>query len=140
MVNLPARVQEQFPAASAKIANIPKVTPEVMMIVYLDEIAGRLAELQDALTEITAEGYLQSVKLNVSDSPVRFPFSAKHFSLYNDGASAVYVLGHDGKPLSRDAELNKSGHLNIDFQTKRSRSFWFVCSSGGSATVRVFTW
>ena len=40
MDNLPTRVQEQFPAATSKLATTPKVTPEVMMIVYLDEIAG----------------------------------------------------------------------------------------------------
>ena len=139
MVNLPTRLQEQFPAASAKIANIPKVTPEVMMIVYLDEIAGRLAELQDALAEITAEGYLKSATLPVTEEPTRVPIYARHFSLYNNGTNSIYILQHDGKPL-KEAEIKKDGHFNLDFQTKRHRDFWIVCASGGTATVRIFTW
>ena len=138
--NLTTNLDRTLPQAATRLQQIPKVTPEVMMIVYLDEIAGRLSELQDTLAEVTAEGVLQGVSLTVRDEPMLFPIVARHFSLKNDGSSSIYLLQNKGKPLSRDAEIKDKGEINLDFGTRRQRDFYLVCSSGETATVRIFTW
>ena len=138
--SLTTNLDKNLPSAAGRIASMPKVTPEVMMIVYLDEIAGRLAELQDALTEVTAEGFLSGKSISVTDNPVRIPIVARHLSLYNDGADSIYILQLKGKPLAGDAEIKKNGQFSLDFQTRKARNFYLVCASGETATVRVFTW
>ena len=138
--SLTTNLDKTLPAAASRLAAVPKVTPEVMMIVYLDEIAGRLAELQDQLAEVTAEGFLNGRAISVTDNPVHIPIVARHLSVQNDGADSIYMLQYKGKPLSGDAEIKKNGSLNLDFQTRKRRSFYFVCASGETATVRIFTW
>lgn len=129
------------PDAGKRLAATPKVTPEVMMIVYLDEIAGRLAELQEQLAAVTSEGRLESYELNITGSPTRLPIYARHISIHNDGTNDVYILPERGTPISgSEAPIKKSGQVSLDLQTRRPRSFWLVCNSGETATVRIFTW
>lgn len=134
------RLNTSLPQAAAKLAGMPKVTPEVMMIVYLDEIAGRIAELQETISDITREGELTSYSLNITASPTKIPLTCRYFSLHNDGASSIYVFQSKMKPLSRDAEIKISGELKLDFGIVRQRDFYIVCASGGSATIRIFIW
>jgi len=132
-------LNQKLPSAASRLSQIPKVTPEMMMIVYLDEIAGRLAELQDTWSEFLAEGDLQSRKYSVTDSPTRIFVNASYLSLHNDGSDSIYLLTEKGQPLG-ESEIKKNGSLNLDFKTKKVRMFHLVCASGETATVRTFTW
>ena len=138
--DLASNLERTLPTAASRLAAMPKVTPEVMMIVYLDEIAGRLADMQDKLEEITSEGFLEGKQISVTDNPVFIPVFARHFSLHNAGTDSIYLLQLKAKPLSNDAPIVKDGQINLDFQTKKRRGFWLVCGSGETATVRIFTW
>ena len=133
------KLNRHLPAAAGRLANMPKVTPEMMMIVYLDEIAGRLAELQDTLSDFMAEGNLNSSIYSVTDNPVKIPTVCSNLSLHNDGANFAYLLSDKGKPMS-EAPIRSGGDLSLDFKTKKLRIFYLVCNSGETASVRVFTW
>ena len=138
--SLTSNLDRALPTAAGRLAALPKVTPEVMMIVYLDEIAGRLAELQDTMAEMNAEGDLKHHYLTIPSEPVRIPLLCRHFSLHNDGPNSVFVMQHPGKPFSNDASVEKDGELNLDFGTRRQRSFWLVCNATETASVKIFTW
>ena len=138
--NLTTNLDKSLPAAASRLSVMPKVTPEIMMIVYLDEIAGRLAELQEQLAEVTAEGYFQGNEHPVTDNPSPVYILAKGMTIHNDGTNSVYMLSHKGKPLSNDAEIKKNEELDLDFGTRRRRTFYLVCASGETAAVRIFTW
>jgi len=138
--NITQNLNNSFPEAAQKLAAIPKVTPEVMMIVYLDEIAGRLAELQDAIAEITAEGEVKGHTVAVSDRAIMIPIMAKHISIRNNGDYSIYINQDKTSPDSTTAPLRKNATINIDFMTKRPRFIYLLCASGETATVDYFTW
>ena len=140
LTNITQNLTKSFPNVSSKLAAIPKVTPEVMMIVYLDELAGRVAEVQDTLAEVLAEGTLKGVAINISDSPQIIPIIARHISIRNNGPNSVYVNQDKTKPMSGDAPIRINTALSIDFQTSRPRILYFICATGETAQVDYFTW
>ena len=140
LAKITQNLTKSFPDVSSKLAAIPKVTPEVMMIVYLDEIAGRLAELQDTLAEVTTEGTLRGVALTINDRPQIIPILARHISVRNNGPNSVYVNQNKTKPGSNDAPIRINSSISIDFQTSRPRILYFICDVSETAQVDYFTW
>jgi len=136
--DLTPNLNSTLPVAATRLSKMPKVTPELMMIVYLDEIAGRLAELQEQMASMTADGYLNSAVYAVTDEPVRVAFVAMYLSLHNDGPDEVYLLNAKGKPMVTDACIKRGGEVKIDLKTKRQITYYLVCNSGETASVRFY--
>ena len=136
--DLTTKLNTTLPSAATKLKNMPQVTPEVMMIVYLDEIAGRLAELQAQMASMTAEGYLHSAVYAATDEPIGVAFVAMYLSLHNDGPNEVYLLNARGKPMVTDACIKRGGELKIDLKTKRQVTYYLVCNTGETASVRFY--
>ena len=131
------RLNLSLPGAAAKIQEMGKVTPEIMMIIYLDEIAGRLGELQEKLIP---QGNLQPHTLSVTDSPQSIGgqdwMSA---TLYNDGDYDVYLFDQYQMPrVGYDAPIKNGEGINIDFRSRVGTGKFIVCAPGESATVRIF--
>ena len=122
------------------MASIPKVTPEVMMIVYLDEIAGRLGELYELQEKQTAEGWLRSGSHSVSEEPLKFVVAGRYMSLHNEGANPFYLMQRKGKPIAGEAPIRAAGEFNLDMGTRGVRSFWMVCDAGLTTTVSSYIW
>ena len=133
-------LDKNLPNASARLGQIPQVTPEVMMIVYLDEIAGRQAELLEEFSKLTTDGELKSYVFNITDKPFLFVFIAKQITLHNNGTDAIYILPRKGKPSGGEASISRNGELSLDMNIRRSRKFWLVCDTGQTATVKIHTW
>ena len=140
MVTELSNLNQKLPEAAAKLAGMPRVTPEVMMIVYLDEIAGRLAEIQDKLDDLNQEGELNSFSLSITSRPTTIPLFCRYLSLRNDGPDSIYVFQSKMRPLSIDSQIKLNGELKLDFGTVKRRVFYIICSSGATATVRMFVW
>ena len=127
-------------SASALLAKLICPTAEEAVLLYLKEIVERLVRLEELTAETVNEGFLEQAKLGITDSPTKFSFNARHFSLRNDGTNEMYMMQFEGNPLSKDTYIDKNEQVNFDFGTKRRRTFWLVCNEDETATVRIFTW
>lgn len=119
----------------------PRLDPFQMMVIQLDEIAGRLADQ-------TAQGSMRSKSFTVSTDwyPLIAGWSA--VTIYNDGTASVYVRlrneqGQDTPWAEGEAPLKSGENLAIDLRGKKQASeegaptIWFICQSG-TAAMRVF--
>lgn len=119
----------------------PRLSPEQMQIVLLDEIAARLQDL-------TAKGQLSSYSVTVGTSwhPIIGGWISS--TLFNDGDSDVYVrLRNDvgkGSPWEEgEAPVKKGEHINIDLKGRKVKTeggvpeVWLICQTG-TASVRIF--
>jgi len=116
-----------------------KVTPEVFQSIMLDEIAGRLAKIQEHLEKQVASGYVVSTSVSVTDEPIEVNLGVwVKATLFNDGDDGVYVYNTRQMPNTRDAALKKGDSLPIDKGERTTDRFYLVCKSGETATVRIF--
>jgi len=132
------------------------VSPDVLQVIYLDEIAGRLEELGE-LTK--ALGYLvQRMEAQMEKAPVGVmrPFDktitgdtivrwdliddvgrpCTMATIYNDGDDDVYVCLND----LRDGfqKVKKSESLPFDFHGNALiQRFFFKSTAGGEAALRI---
>ena len=130
------------PIATPKgLRHIPAgVTPEVMQIILLDELVGRLEEAKDLLEDMTTDGILESQLLNVTDRKTEFvPKSPlKSFTAFNNGPSAVRISVNEYQEQLADVPPTNSGEtLSVDAKKHTIRGIYFICSSGLTATVYV---
>ena len=133
-----------------------KVTPEVLQIIYLDEIASRLADLQATMeslelrvldvheiqkAEIT-EGILEGAEINVTDQLKSVQRESGYkdkwyeMTIFSDGADDVYVSSVEtrhGKPLI----IKDTDQLKLTAKTGTKKTVWVWCKKGESATIRV---
>ena len=112
--------------------------PEVMMIILLDEIAGRLAEQKQFLDDTVAEGRVVPATIPVTDMPVEDKlenwFSLHYFS---DGPDGVYILSSGAKPSLLDAPIKKGEQVTIQRgQKAKYQEVWLSCLEGKTASVR----
>lgn len=133
-----------------------KVTPEALQIIYLDEIASRLADLRATMeslelrvldvhetqkAEIT-EGILEGAEINVTDQlkSVLRVSGYKHkwyeITIFNDGADDVNIssAGSKHKHLST---FKMGDQLKISAKKGSKKTLWVWCNKGESATIRV---
>ena len=128
-----------------------KVSPEAMQVMLLDEIAGRLGDVEQRLVEQNdriehirqempraADGYTDDMTIQVSDSvkpiPLSVPFSSCQFN--NDGPSPVFI-GVNKQP-GMVTPLNAGEQTSIDMREPKIKELYFVCAQGLTASVRVF--
>lgn len=130
------RIRKVSPNAAAKMEQLD-MPLEGQMIVYLDEIAGRLAELQEKLIP---QGSVRSLIVSVTDSPQGLGGTDWVSAvLYNDGPDNIYLFDDYQMPrVGFDAPIKPGEGLPIDFHARIGKGKWVVCDSGESATARVF--
>lgn len=129
----------------------PRLSPDQMMVYYLDEIAGRLADQ-------AGEGKLESKQFTVATTWYILETAWTAATIYNDGDSDVYIRLDDmssnpweegeaplkkgeSLPLRMGARLHKPLPQEGDSFAIPLRSgsplLCFICQTG-TATVRVF--
>jgi len=109
--------------------------PEVMMVILLDEIAGRLAEIRE---NTVAEGRVVPATISVTDMPVKDKLE-KWFSVsyVNDGPDPAYILSSGVKPSLLDAPLKIGDQINVQRKQKaEEQEVWLSCLAGQSASCR----
>ena len=116
-----------------------KVTPEVFQSIMLDEIAGRLASIQDHMEKQVPAGFIVSTSVSVTDEPTEVNLGVwNKATLFNDGPDDVYVYNVRQLPDTIDAPLKKGDSLPIDKVERTTDRVYPVCLSGETATVRIF--
>jgi len=117
----------------------PRLTPEQMMVVYLDEISGRLADQ-------IAKGQLSSKSFTVGTDWYPLVTGWMSVTIYNDGAADLYIRLNDniGLPWEEgEAPLKSDENLVIDLKGRKpkvegsSPVIWLICKAG-TAAVRIF--
>ena len=116
--------------------NSGKVTQEVLQSILLDEIAGRLAKIQEHLEKQVPEGNIFPIGLIANTTPQKIvlTFSA---TIFNDGAADIYILDRNRTLDSSDQPLKVSEGLEIDHREKGQYEHW-IATAAGTATVRIF--
>ena len=130
------RIRKVSPNAAARVEQLD-MPLEGVLIVYLDEIAGRLGELQEKLI---SQGSLRSIIISVTDSPQGLGGTDWVSAvLYNDGPDNIYLFDDYQMPrVGFDAPIKPDEGLPIDFHARIGGSKYVVCAPGESATARVF--
>lgn len=132
----------------------PRLPPEQLMVVYLDEIASRLADQ-------AAEGKLQSKSFTVGTNWYTLETAWMAVTIFNDGDNDVYIRLDDMSTYpwqEGEAPLKANENIRIDLGARGypgippeqeegkprvlplrhgSPVLCFICQSG-SAAVRVF--
>lgn len=119
--------------------NLTKVSPEILQVILLDELTGRIAEY---LSDRTSNGYIQTWG---SDSPLtitdeleefKMDYPAQSGAISNDGATNdVYVWINS--TMRRKHKIKPSETFNINLETHKLNCLWLKCDKGGSTTVRI---
>ena len=111
--------------------------PEVLLFITLDEIAGRLGELQQHFSDMVADGLFETKTFTVGTEDVEVNHTFLGFSLFNDGTADIYVVNERGRNITNnDAPLVSGEKLSVDLKKKKHRVFWLKTLSG-TATVRM---
>ena len=133
-----------------------KVTPEALQIIYLDEIASRLAGLQATMESLELrvldvhetqkaeiiEGLLEGAEINVTDqlkSVLResgYKDKWYEITIFNDGLNNINISSTRSKH-TRFLILKKSDQIKLTAKTGTKRTVWVWCNKGESATIRV---
>lgn len=116
-----------------------RLSPDQLTTMKLFEIADRLSDMQDHQRDTVADGGLVPKVVPVTDEPTELLLGRwLSMTVYNDGASAVAIFFNYTKPTSLDAMLASGENLNIDKKTKKPQKVYLCCSSGNSASVRMW--
>lgn len=119
----------------------PRLTPDQMIVYYLDEIAGRLADQ-------VAQGLLSSKTFTVGTDWYPLIVGWSSCTIYNDSDADVYVRLHNDTGLDTpwaegEAPLKSGENLSIDLRGKKPKTeegtppIWFICETG-TANMRIF--
>lgn len=118
-----------------------KVTPEVIMVQYLDELAGRLKDIHDTEERTRPQGLLQEFAYNVDhEIEVRCTPPWFSFTVFNDGPAAIVVDVNRLIPVNPfRAPLYDGDRLTIDFkEAKILKVFLQPFVAGANGNVRVY--
>lgn len=119
----------------------PRLSPEQMQIVLLDEIAGRLADQ-------ISKGLMNSKSFTVGTDWYPLIGGWVSATIYNDGDADVYIrlrneTGQDTPWAEGEAPLKKGENLSLDLSGKKHKTeegtptIWLICQAG-TADIRVF--
>lgn len=122
-----------------------RVPPEAFLAVQLDEIAGRLADIHEAIQRQVPEGLKEEVEVEVEGTtlvPVRARIIKPPYfraSVFNDGPDNVYVLLNKEKAEAyRQSPLKEGDKLDIDTTEGKIHALFFACESEDkTASIRV---
>jgi hypothetical protein len=115
-----------------------KVTPEAMMLIYLDEIAGRLGELQEKLIPT---GKMQALVLAVTDQPQLIGGSDWMSATIRNDSEDYNIYLFDDFQFPRpgyDAPIKPGEALLVDFRSRTGGWKYIVCAAGETAAARIF--
>jgi len=123
-------------------ASVAAVEPKVIQTVLLDEIAGRLAEIQEFLSRTEPRGLVAEWEEKVGWDVVRidfveeFPYTPLFSAtFYNQGLSRVYVAINEG--LSTPFYLEPEDRQVIDFKFPKLRLASAWCDVGEETVLKV---
>jgi len=141
-----------------------KVTPEVLQVVYLDEIAGRLEDLNsdlgkkitlmktvldsvdkriggisDYLDSTSYEGDILIVKKVITGGTGNKKISCNktwfEYTLFNDGPDDVFI--ESSKKAMTDTGITNGDQITAKSKKGSSKPVWVRCVKDETATVRV---
>ena len=122
-----------------------KITPDIMMVIYMDEMVGRLADLDNKINNIqqlmnqeTTDGTLDSVEIAIiGGSKTEISIHKKWFeyTLFNDGPDPVYIVSE--KREVSDVPINMGDQVAGKAKRGSTKSVWVRCDNGENATVRA---
>jgi len=130
------QIRQSSPNAAARIEQLD-VPLDAAMFILMDELVGRVAELQKSLIP---GGHLRSIIISVTDAPqVLGETDWVSAVLYNDGPSNVYLFDEYQMPrVGYDAPIKPNEGLPVDFRARIGKGKYVVCAPGESAEARVF--
>lgn len=130
------RIREASPSAAARIEQLD-VSLEAAMFILMDELVGRVAELQEKLIP---QGLIQSKIISVTDTPQLLGETDWVSAvLYNDGPNGIYLFDEYQMPrVGFDAPIKVNEGLPVDFRATIGKGKWVVCAPGESAEARAF--
>ena len=115
-----------------------KISPEAMQTILLDEISGRLADLNTEIRSQAPKGdfYSLPVLVGTDGQQVTIFYSV---TLYNDGNDDIYVLKDYNRSIdfSSDAPLHKGESIAIDMKRQTTKNIWLK-TPNTTAFVRIF--
>jgi len=145
---LPPAVVASFPAVVSKGARqVPAdITPEIMQIILLDEIAGRQEETEAHLARLRAleddrspEGLTDEIEISV-DSTLKEVLTTDNWqsiSITNDGPDTVRIKINLNTTAIRWKKLKIDEIYEVNFHEHKIKKLFLVCDLGQTATLRV---
>ncbi len=125
---------------SKKLSEKAKVSPEVLQLIYQDEIAGKIGDLLDLIKSERPQGLTPQHQLTIMTylefmcSPPWFAFT-----LFNDGPDPVYMNVNRVTPINPvTPPLNKGESLTVDMKTAKIEKLFFQTVAGQTANIRLF--
>jgi len=118
-------------------------SPEALlgaMLMYLDEIAGRLGEMQELLLSEIPEGKVKGVSWTVTEKVERIslPRSMITVNLINDGPDSIFWNLDPLEAMSGTwLELKNTESRTIDGKVPKFSELWVRCNKGETAQLRV---
>lgn len=117
-----------------------KVSPAVIQVIYLDEIAGLLFEQLERMEEAENEGVLDTISVTINvplfEMPVKDWYSA---SFFNDGPNPVFVdVNNDGNVRGFGTPLNLGENLVVNYEKPRIKRIFAGVQAGLVAGIRIF--
>lgn len=127
----------QQPTAE-RLKKLERVRPEVLQAILMDEIAGRLADLQETIAKTIPQGIHQSLTLTIEDQIQRIkpPTPWFSFSLYNKITSNTVYGWVNDKGGNRHT-IEPDDTWNVNMGAAKIESIYLKCDSGESATVLI---
>ena len=116
--------------------HLAKVTPEVLQVILLDELTGRVAEYLD---DRTSNGRVRNYDCDVTDkgNTILLDYPAQSISIFNDdGPDAVHIKFNEDVPI-KPTILKKGETLNINFETHVIELLYLKCDTGETASLRI---
>jgi hypothetical protein len=112
------------------------------MVVLLDEIAGRLADVAERLDRAHAEGIVWSRTETATTAWGGGYGGWRVVTVYNDGSADIYLVTNreerSGTPwLEGHAPLKSGESVRLTSEKGKERNLWHITQSG-TATVRMF--
>lgn len=124
--------------AEEKLRKLERVHPDVAQTILLDELCGRLADLQNSVAKTIPQGIHQSFTVKIGDRIQRIKPTTPwfSFSLYNKvDSDTVYGWVNDSGGTRHPIEADDT--WNVNFGAAKIESIYLKCDSGESATVVI---
>ncbi len=112
-----------------------KGTPRAPELVYLDEIASRLADLYDIAYAQSPSSDFRLVTFNIT-TKATMVFVSKNERLINDGPNDIYVLSADNQAITgQDAAIETGAIADLTPQASEGTPY-YIKTATGTATAR----
>ena len=121
-----------------------KASPEVMTVILLDELAGKMGKMLQVMQESEAGGMLHPMTLTVTNALQEWTCTPHwySFTLINGGPNAVYVdVNRDDNAVNLNTPLNNGENMVINYNKPKIEKIFLRCLPAQTAAIRIFaTW